>query len=354
MSRRQQTEETEDDAVDRLAAIAQELGLSIPAQLPFDAGLVERFHQIDFDEPHQHDAFLDQGQLIGGAHLRLPAVMPEVRRDLSADQPHEQGEQQQGNRKPKIEHEGEREQQAKLDRFAEIDSQPLIEPVMHAFQMARRSADCFAGAQGTEGECSQPIGVVIDRAPQPRHRFEHGKRGEIAGQKHQHEAQHREAERQGEQADQVGVVALLPHPREEAGDGAEQAPLDGVARADNEAEQAAVFDAAIFAGALQLLAEHIGRVGADGRAQPDEQVGPPQERRLARPPLVNGGAACPTAYLRPVDSKRLQLVEKFVGVGLTLIFILGKRESWHESGPFDAFARAGGSSGFRRDPPSIR
>ena len=164
----QQPQEQEQRPIERLAAIALELGPGIAAELPFHARLVELLHQVDLDQAHEHQAFLNQGELIGRPERGEAALLAKDGRHLSADEPDQHGEEQERQGQPEIDQHGEEQEQAELDRLAEVDGQPGEQAIVDRFEMARGDVDGLGGTQGAKGEGAQAEGVMIDPAPQLR------------------------------------------------------------------------------------------------------------------------------------------------------------------------------------------
>ena len=159
---RQAAEKDQKRRIDRLAAVAVQVRARVLGQLPLDARLVEQLHQVALDQTHQHQAFLEQGQVVGGAARGDARLLADVHGHLSADQPDQQREEQERQRQPEVDRQREGQQQGELHRLAEDDGQPGVQGVVDRLDVAGEDTGAFARPQGAEGQRAQAEGVMVD------------------------------------------------------------------------------------------------------------------------------------------------------------------------------------------------
>src|SRR5262249_54046262 len=113
-----------------------------------------------------HQAFLNEGELLGRAGAGRSSGSPEMRRDLTADKPNQDGEQEKRQGQPEFNEQGEQEQQNKLDGLAKCHRKPSEQAAVDCLKMAGGHTARFSGSKGTKRERAEPIGMLVQGEPE--------------------------------------------------------------------------------------------------------------------------------------------------------------------------------------------
>src|SRR5207244_6482181 len=127
--------------------MAAHLGALITSKLAYDARLVEQLHQVNLDQPHEHQAFLDERQLLRCFLHGRSSLAPIIGRYLTADEPHQKSKEKKRQGQIEIDDQAKGKQQKELDWLAEDHCQPGIQTVVDRLQFPREDAHGFAWPQ---------------------------------------------------------------------------------------------------------------------------------------------------------------------------------------------------------------